>query len=177
MHFSNKFLKKIKKMKKMKKSKLTILELELSKLYNQMIKFNHPQIGILLDHIEQIKKNLISDINNKNDTDILIDQYINKVEKIERKNLKEILNEIAEKKSVPKFNYLYLISLNCFNELDLENTIEKNINEHKNEINNKDLQSFQINNIKSFNDNPSKELNKNSDEYKKNVLTLSGFIN
>ena len=76
MHFSNKFLKKI---KKMKKSKLTILELELSKLYNQMIKFNHPQIGILLDHIEQIKKNLISDINNKNDTDILIEQYINKV--------------------------------------------------------------------------------------------------
>ena len=95
MHFSNKFLKKI---EKMKKSKLTILELELSKLYNQMTKFNHPQIGILLDHIEQIKNNLISDINNKNDTGILIDQYINKVEKIERKNLKEILNEIAEKK-------------------------------------------------------------------------------
>ena len=106
-------------MKKMKKSKLTILELELSKLYNQMIKFNHFQIGILLDYVEQIKKNLISDVNNKNDTDILIDQYINKVEKIERKNLKEILNEIAEKKSVPKFNchnsrnnfsfYLYFI--------------------------------------------------------------------
>ena len=95
MLFSNKFLKKI---KKMKKRKLTILELELSKLYNQMIKFNHPQIGILLDYVEQIKKNLISDINTKNDTDILIDQYINKVEKIERKNLKEILNEIAEKK-------------------------------------------------------------------------------
>jgi len=170
MHFSNKFLKKIKKMKKMKKSKLTILELELSKLYNQMIKFNHPQIGILLDHIEQIKKNLISDINNKNDTDILIDQYINKVEKRERKNLQEILNEIAEKKSIPKFNYLYLISLNCFNELNLENTIEKNINEHKNEINNEDLKSLQINNIKSFNDNPIKELNKNSDDYNKNII-------
>ena len=69
----------------MKKSKLIILELELSKLYNQMIKFNHSQIGILLDYVEQIKKNLISDINNKNDTDILIDQYINKVEKIEKK--------------------------------------------------------------------------------------------
>ena len=69
----------------MKKSKLIILELELSKLLSFGDRFNHSQIGILLDYVEQIKKNLISDINNKNDTDILIDQYINKVEKIEKK--------------------------------------------------------------------------------------------
>ena len=60
--------------------------------------------------------------------------------------------------------------MNCFNELNLENIIEKNINEHKNEINNEDLKSFQINNIKSFNDNPIKELNKNSDDYNKNII-------
>ena len=168
-------------MKRMKKKKLNTLIMEITNLYKTLIKYNHPKIPYLVDYIDSIYQNLNNDIKEEKDIDKLIKKYIKDVENIERKNLKELLNDIDEKKgNIPKFNYLHLISLNFFDELNLEDKIENNINnEYKNEIINDDFQPYQKNNIKLFNDNSREGLNKYQaqDELKKKIIDIDKFKN
>jgi len=158
---------------KMKIKKLNSLKYEISNLCETLIKLKNPKIPYLLDYIDSINQNLKNDINLGKDIDRLIKKYIEEVENIEKKNLKEILNDIDEKKvNIPRFNYLYLISLNYYDELNLKDKIEKNINnEYENKIINDNFQPCQINNINSFNNKSREELNNYQvqDELKKEI--------
>ena len=102
----------------LKNKKLTILKNQLYNLIMALSKMTNNNIPNLLDHIDEIYKNLSNDLNNKNaNYDELIKKYIFNVEKYAKKKLKQILDEIDEKKPIENCNYLYLIAQNNFNEI------------------------------------------------------------
>ena len=114
---------------KKKIKKLNTLKVELSKLYKKLIKLHDSKIPFLVDYIEAIYKNLNNEINEGKDTDQLIEKYISNVEKRKKLNLKEILNKTDENQNyIPEFNYLYLTSINYFDELNVEDIPIKNTN-------------------------------------------------
>ena len=120
-HFYDNYLDKI---KDIKKQKLFYLNQMLSNLLNTISKKKElSQIDIdIYDYIGEIQKGLTNDSIENINKDELIEKYINKISKLKKKKLCQIsLDDIKQK----KINYLYLIALNKYE--DLDNT-EKNEN-------------------------------------------------
>ena len=84
----------------LKNEKLTFLNNQLSNLIETLSKFiNDNKVATLIDYIEEIFKNLLKDLNNKNvNYDDLMQKYIFNVENYDKKKFKQILEEINEKK-------------------------------------------------------------------------------
>ena len=124
----------------LKIKKLKSLKTQLSYLIMTLIKYNNNisnnNIQTLIDYIEEIHKKLSKDLDNKNPNyDNLIQKYIFKVEKYEKKNLKQILDEIKEKNIIENCNYLYLIALNNFKEIIEKEGSKKSEKNKKNDTN------------------------------------------
>ena len=141
----------------LKKQKLIRLDDGLNSLVTKLSKYNSEKYNLIIGDLFDKKVNLTNEFYklHMNDND-LIQKYILDNQKIEKKTLNQILNEMDnQNNNLPNFNYLYLIALNSFNELI---TIEKN--EFKNEKN-----KISIN---IFNDKK-KEIKSNIDESKLNI--------
>ena len=141
----------------LKKQKLIRLDDGLNSLVTTLSKYNSEKYNLIIGDLFDKKVNLTNEFYklHMNDND-LIQKYILDNQKIEKKTLNQILNEMDnQNNNLPNFNYLYLIALNSFNELI---TIEKN--EFKNEKN-----KISIN---IFNDKK-KEIKSNIDESKLNI--------
>ena len=141
----------------LKKQKLIRLDDGLNSLVTTLSKYNSEKYNLIIGDLFDKKVNLTNEFYklHMNDND-LIQKYILDNQKIEKKTLNQILNEMDNQNNkLPNFNYLYLIALNSFNELI---TIEKN--EFKNEKN-----KISIN---IFNDKK-KEIKNNIDESKLNI--------
>ena len=124
----------------LKIEKLNCLETQLSDLFMTLIKFNNNisdnNVQTLIEYITEIHNNLTKDLDNKNHNyDDFIQKYIFDIEKYEKKNLKQILDEIKEKNRIENCNYLYLIALNIYKEIfekeeskkeDISEKIKKN---------------------------------------------------
>ena len=105
----------------LKNKKLIILESQLSNLLDTLGKFYSNENSILYEKINKILENLCNEPLGSN-KDILIEKYILSTNKNKKMTLKEILDEIKfQNNIIPEFNYLYLIALNNFNELQKEN--------------------------------------------------------
>ena len=105
----------------LKSKKLIILESQLSNLLDTLGKFYSNENSILYEKINKILENLCNEPLGSN-KDILIEKYILSTNKNKKMTLKEILDEIKfQNNIIPEFNYLYLIALNNFNELQKEN--------------------------------------------------------
>ena len=105
----------------LKNKKLIILESQLSNLLDTLGKFYSNENSILYEKINKILENLSNEPLGSN-KDILIEKYILSTNKNKKMTLKEILDEIKfQNNIIPEFNYLYLIALNNFNELQKEN--------------------------------------------------------
>ena len=105
----------------LKSKKLIILESQLSNLLDTLGKFYSNENSILYEKINKILENLSNEPLGSN-KDILIEKYILSTNKNKKMTLKEILDEIKfQNNIIPEFNYLYLIALNNFNELQKEN--------------------------------------------------------
>ena len=105
----------------LKNKKLIILESQLSNFLDTLGKFYSNENSILYEKINKILENLSNEPLGSN-KDILIEKYILSTNKNKKMTLKEILDEIKfQNNIIPEFNYLYLIALNNFNELQKEN--------------------------------------------------------
>ena len=105
----------------LKNKKLIILESQLSNLLDTLGKFYSNENSILYEKINKILENLCNEPLGSN-KDILIEKYILSTNKNKKMTLKEILDDIKFQNNIlPEFNYLYLIALNNFNELQKEN--------------------------------------------------------
>ena len=117
------------------KSQLSSLLMNLSKINN--IHYNN-KIALLYDYINEKYKKLSEDLlipKTSINYDELIEKYIFKNQKCENKFLQDILDEINEEKNlIPSFNYLFLIALNNYNELNLKKS-DNNISQDSNEKN------------------------------------------
>ena len=145
----------------LKIEKLNCLETQLSDLFMTLIKFNNNisdnNVQTLIEYITEIHNNLTKDLDNKNHNyDDLIQKYIFDIEKYEKKNLKQILDEIKEKNIIENCNYLYLIALNNFKEIiEKEESKKQDISEkNKNNELNKDENKINNNENKSSKDEP-----------------------
>ena len=87
----------------LKMKKINSLNTQLDNLIENLSKFyKNNKIPILIDHIEQIYKNLTRDLNNECiNYDDLIKKYISKIKNNKNKKLKQILDEINEKNEIP----------------------------------------------------------------------------
>ena len=135
----------------LKNGKLIKLNMKISDILNSLGKFNNNKISSLYDEFYQIqedlKKNLI--FSNENLDDLII-KYISDKNKLEKKRLSQIIEEANDdSKIILNCNYLYLIALDNFNELqekdgnkksiisNVENKINTNlINKDKNTVTN-----------------------------------------
>ena len=117
------------------KSQLYNLLMNLSKINN---KHYNNKIALLYDYINEKYKKLSEDLlipKTSINYDELIEKYIFKNQKCENKFLQDILDEINEEKNlIPSFNYLFLIALNNYNELNLKKS-DNNISQDSNEKN------------------------------------------
>ena len=137
----------------LKKQKLIRLDDGLNSLVTTLSKYNSEKYNLIIGDLFDKKVNLTNEFYklHMNDND-LIQKYILDTQKIEKKTLNQILNEMDnQNNNLPNFNYLYLIALNSFNELI---TIEKNkisiniFNDKKKEIkNNIDESKLNINDV------------------------------
>ena len=117
------------------KSQLYNLLMNLSKINN---KHYNNKIALLYDYINEKYKKLSEDLVIRKinvNYDELIENYIFENQKCENKFLQDILDEINEEKNlIPSFNYLFLIALNNYNELNLKKS-DNNISQDSNEKN------------------------------------------
>ena len=119
----------------LKKQKLIKLEKELLNLLKTLSKIydiNHNnKVALLYSFIHEKYKNLSKDLDNpiiKINFDELIQKYILEPQKYVNKFLEDILKEINDEKNfIPYFNYLFLISLNHFNQLNQKKFIDEKI--------------------------------------------------
>lgn len=116
-----------------KNKKLFVLQTGLMELNKSLYKIKNDKVPFLIDYITTIYKNLSKDLYNNLNPDNLISKYITNIKDKEKKFLYKILNEINENGDIPVFNYLYLISLNNYNQLSyktfdeiISNQINKN---------------------------------------------------
>ena len=140
------------------------LKTQISDILNSLSKFNNNITSSLYDEFYKILKNLKKDLVCYNGSlDNLITKYISDKNNLEKKNLSQIIEEANyEGKIIPNFNYLYLIALNNFNELQEKDDNKKNLisnvkNEINTNINNKDKST-------ATNNNDFKEELKNANE-------------
>ena len=122
----------------LKIQKLITLENQLSNLLKSLSKFNSNESSMLYDNLHQILKNLSKDFSSIfANNDELIKKYIFNKNNCEKKTLNNILKEINYKDNImPNFNYLYLLALNNFKEIQKEDDNKKNkITNGENEIN------------------------------------------
>jgi len=124
----------------LKIQKLNFLQLQLRSLLMNLSKINNKnynnKISLLYDYINEIYKKLSEDLLvpeiNLN-YDELIEKYIFENQKYKNKFLQDILDEINEEGNlIPSFNYLFLIALNNYNELNLKKS-DNNIIQDSNE--------------------------------------------
>ena len=113
---------------KLKNKKLLTLKGELNLLTNSLSKIKNDKIPFLIDYILNIFKSLSQDLDNNLNVDDLIVKYISSIKDKDKKYLCEILSNVDESNDIPAINYLYLISLNHFNQLDKKYD-EKNSNQ------------------------------------------------
>ena len=130
----------------LKNKKLIILESQLSNLLDTLGKFYSNENSILYEKINKILENLCNEPLGSN-KDILIEKYILSTNKNKKMTLKEILDEIKfQNNIIPEFNYLYLIALNNFNELQKENNNKVNhIIRDENGLNNNKIKNYKNN--------------------------------
>jgi len=125
-------------------SQLRNLLISLSKINNN---YYNNKIALLYDYINEIFKKLSEDLDNPNinlNYDELIEKYILENQKCENKFLQDILDEIDEEENlIPSFNYLFLIALNNYNELNQKKS-NNILNQDSNEKN--DSKGNNINN-------------------------------
>ena len=135
----------------LKIQKLNFLQSQLRNLLISLSKINNNyynnKIALLYDYINEIFKKLSEDLDNPNinlNYDELIEKYILENQKCENKFLQDILDEIDEEENlIPSFNYLFLIALNNYNELNQKKS-NNILNQDSNEKN--DSKGNNINN-------------------------------
>ena len=120
----------------LKSKKLMTLEDELSNLVSILSQFNDIKSSYLNDYLFRKKKNLSDDLKKRHKNyDELIEKYISATKDCENKKLEQIINEIDEQEGIiPSFNYLYLIALNIYKQIQNTKKDENN-NEILNEEN------------------------------------------
>ena len=134
----------------LKIQKLNFLKSQLLNLLMSLYKINNNynnKIALLYDYINDIYQKLSGDLDKSKinlNYDELIEKYILENQKCENKFLQDILDEIDEEENlIPSFNYLFLIALNNYNELNQKKS-NNILNQDSNEKN--DSKGNNINN-------------------------------
>ena len=156
----------------LKMQKLNTLEEQLTNLLNSLSKIIdknlNNKISLLYDDLNNKYENLIKDINDVKvnlNYDEIIKKYILEPKSNKNKYLKTILNEINEKEiTIPSFNYLFLIALNNFDKLNLE--------EHENEVDENQKPNNETNKNEKNNVDNTNNIEEKEKSQSENIITI-----